>query len=183
MELKLTVTIKKCCEKIWAAGFADIVENHDLSILVDMVKVAAAGIHGVEIRIIEDDIYNPQNTLGHLLDGSFGQKIPEERPILGVVDLVPLPENVIPTKCSKCGNDFTPEDKLLVAIFGKDLQKALCMSCNEQDEEEPSVTVNGEPLSEFLNKENTVIMTEDEHAAYSDSQEHGKLQSHENRSE
>lgn len=160
MELTIKVRVNKEFEEYWAAGFADVAENHDLEVLVDMIR-HASGIFStasgffftIIVEILEDDLYNPPQTLGKLLDGSFGQKVPEETPILGVVDLVPLPENIMPTKCSACGNDFTPEDKLLVAIFGKDLQKALCIPCNEKDDEEPSITVNGKPLSEHLKEE------------------------------
>ena len=149
MQMTIKIVVKECCEEKWAKTFADVVEDHDLESLVDMVKQAATESHEIGISFVEDDLYNPRYTFLQPL----GQKVQEEIPILGVVDLVPLPENVMPTKCTECGNDFTPEDKLLNAIFGEDLRNALCISCKEKDKDEPSIQVDVQPLSEYLERE------------------------------
>lgn len=78
----------------------------------------------------------------------------KETPILGSIDFISLPENVMPNKCTKCDKELDAEDKLLLAIFAKDLRMALCRDCYNTNEEEnkPSIQIDGEPLSEYLKR-------------------------------
>lgn len=55
-------------------------------------------------------------------------------------------------KCKRCNELLSAEDKLLSRIFSNQL----CTSCvyEAEDDEEPSITVNGIPLKDYLTRSN-----------------------------
>ncbi len=55
-------------------------------------------------------------------------------------------------KCTRCKQEkeLTPEVKLLSAIFGE----YICNECINGEDEQTRIMVNGEPLSEYLDRDN-----------------------------